>query len=814
MTNDGETVKAGSIRSVNQAKSMTKVELVLTGPEPNARWEPLTQLPAERRAELEEWDRGEEARQALRDEEKARNTPEVVLENVPLWAAFGRAAQLAVRQVVLCKTFDNIVLVLIVASCVLMAADSPMYDPYSSRAAVLFSCEVVIVVFFSVEMAARIIALARRPVGHAGLHYSEFSFATAAAMPGIWEPWGYFYTETGGTNYWNMIDFVITSSSIISLILPTGGVWLAALRPFRVLRALRPLRLLNKQPHMRVVVSAIVTSLGAVGPLMLILLVFFLSFAIVATRYLKGRFFACFGPEFDALPDYQKHLVTYPVPYADLAAEQQAWASGEYTTNNSEAVCIWLGAKWRHILPYHFDNVFYGMATLLMICTTEAYVLVMSAAIDAREIGMQPIRNYNPQWAGFFLAIIVFGSFFLMRLFVAVVIQHYRLTTDKDEACHGKDGLTKASTDEELKWVHMQEMLLTYATVEEAKLKPPSWVFVVNRVCFEIAYGVGGAILDKIIYFCIIANTILMASRHFGQPPEFGAFVVVCQEAFAIIFMLEVIVKLIAIGPQYFKDNWNNFDFIVGTGGFIAVVAKHVNGVDGGTFISLLRVLRLGRIVRLLKHNKQLRELMGTILLALPPLGSLTAVLILFYFMYAVMGVQLFSKVRLYYQMGGHLNEAGNFQSFFNAVVSLLPAKKNAIMHELANWEDNPCSPDPQYDTNVCGFYVNGRALVQDIDDCIPIDGCGSWLAYPYCQSFYYFMTFIILNLFTAVIIKEYENASEHMESIKASKSEVAGGSSAEDDEQAQLSKPDKVKLKTHPFESLTSCSVPSHRLV
>jgi hypothetical protein len=532
---------------------------------------------------------------------------------------------------------------------------------------------------------------------------------------------------------------------------------------------------------MRVVVSAIMTSLTAVGPLMLILFVFFLSFAIVAVRFLKGRFSACKGAEYNALTADQRELITSPAPYTDLTLDQQAWAAGDYADGSSptsEAVCNWLGAKWRHILPYNFDNVFNGFGTLLMICTTEHWDVVMYTAIDSREAGMQPVRGANPQWALFFLGLIIFGSFFLMRLVVAVVIQHYRAVTAQDEKARGsgQDGLGSAATQEELRWIHMQEMMLNYATLFESQLSPPSWVCFVNRLCYELAYGCFAVATANFIYFCIIANTLLMCARHFGQPTDFDEVCVIAQESFACIFMGEIIIKLLAIGPRYFKDNWNNFDFVVGVGGFGTVVAKHVNGVNGGTFVSLLRVLRLGRIIRLLEGNKQLRELLGTILLALAPLGSLTAVMMLFYFMYAAMGVQLFAKVRLISSMGRGLNEGYNFQSFFSALVSLLPKKRNGVAHELANWEGTECTVDPQWDPNVCGFYLpdSSRRTLEDLDGCVPIDGCGTWLAYPYFVSFYWFITFIILNLFTAVIIKEYENALQYRCTIANTQQEVA----------------------------------------
>ena len=122
--------------------------------------------------------------------------------------------------------------------------------------------------------------------------------------------------------------------------------------------------------------------------------------------------------------------------------------------------------------------------------------------------------------------------------------------------------------------------------------------------------------------------------------------------------------------------------------------------------MSMLRVLRLGRMVRLMRHNENLKAIMRTILAALPPLANLSALLILFYFMYAVTGVQLFAKVRLVNKMGRHLNEGWQFQSFWGSWKTLLPSKKNRVMLEIANWDNKPCVDDPPYNASVCGFQA------------------------------------------------------------------------------------------------------------
>ena len=119
-----------------------------------------------------------------------------------------------------------------------------------------------------------------------------------------------------------------------------------------------------------------------------------LLFGLLAVAMFKGTFQACQGDAFDSLTQDQKNLVTYPVPYAELTAEQRSWggavsvmagaAAGDGSTSNStlvierlsypgrtsHAVCDWLGAEWGDTVPSNFDNIIASMITLFEISTT------------------------------------------------------------------------------------------------------------------------------------------------------------------------------------------------------------------------------------------------------------------------------------------------------------------------------------------------------------------------------------------------------------------------------------------------------------
>ena len=94
---------------------------------------------------------------------------------------------------------------------------------------------------------------------------------------------------------WNILDFVIVISGYISLILSGGGVNLSVLRSFRVIR---PLRTISSIQGLRVIVQALVSSLPLLRDTILVLLFFFLIFAIAGVQLFSGALMQrCFSIE-------------------------------------------------------------------------------------------------------------------------------------------------------------------------------------------------------------------------------------------------------------------------------------------------------------------------------------------------------------------------------------------------------------------------------------------------------------------------------------------------------------------------------------
>jgi hypothetical protein len=87
-------------------------------------------------------------------------------------------------------------------------------------------------------------------------------------------------------NAWNILDFVIVISATISVIFTT--IDLGFIKSLRVMRVLRPLRLLAKHRGLKLAISALFNSLPNIGNLLMIVMFFIFMLAILCTTLFSG----------------------------------------------------------------------------------------------------------------------------------------------------------------------------------------------------------------------------------------------------------------------------------------------------------------------------------------------------------------------------------------------------------------------------------------------------------------------------------------------------------------------------------------------
>jgi len=161
---------------------------------------------------------------------------------------------------------------------------------------------------------------------------------------------------------------------------------------------------------------------------------------------------------------------------------------------------------------------------------------------------------------------------------------------------------------------------------------------------------------------------------------------------FTAVFFTEAIIKIIAIAPRvYFTDGWNIFDTIIILGSFISIFISANTSLEIKGVITILRSFRILRLLRLIKRGNSLRLIFNTFVITLHSLANIGGLLLLFIFMYSILGMILFGTVK----RNGPLNDYINFENFNNAYLTLFVVATgdswNLIMEAYA-LENSPSS--------------------------------------------------------------------------------------------------------------------------
>merc|ERR1719402_1690965 len=159
---------------------------------------------------------------------------------------------------------------------------------------------------------------------------------------------------------------------------------------------------------------------------------------------------------------------------------------------------------------------------------------------------------------------------------------------------------------------------------------------------------------------------------------------------------------------------------------------------DSDTSIGFLRLFRVARLVKLLAKGEGIRTLLWTFIKsfqALPWVGLLIA---LIFFIYGVVGMQIFGRIEMNDDTNIHRNN--NFQTFTQSLLLLFRSATGEA------WQEIMLSCISGDDVAHCD---------KDSDDNGKM--CGTNFAYPYFISFFVICAFLVLNLFVAVIMDNFD---------------------------------------------------------
>ncbi len=139
--------------------------------------------------------------------------------------------------------------------------------------------------------------------------------------------------------------------------------------------------------------------------------------------------------------------------------------------------------------------------------------------------------------------------------------------------------------------------------------------------------------IQNLLVFLILLNAVILGlETDTDTMDKMGPQLLFVDHAILWIFIAEIVVLITARGLAYFKDPWCVFDFIV-----VGIALIPASGS-----LSVLRALRVLRVLRLINKVESMRKVVGGLLSALPGLGSVFGLILIIFYVAAMIATNLF----------------------------------------------------------------------------------------------------------------------------------------------------------------------------
>ncbi|XP_038596704.1 voltage-dependent L-type calcium channel subunit alpha-1D [Tachyglossus aculeatus] len=500
-------------------------------------------------------------------------------------------------------------------------------------------------------------------------------------------------------NYFNLLDMLVVGVSLVSFGIQSSAI--SVVKILRVLRVLRPLRAINRAKGLKHVVQCVFVAIRTIGNIMIVTTLLQFMFACIGVQLFKGKFYRC-TDEAKSNPEECRGLF---ILYKD--GDVNSPMIRERIWQNSD---------------FNFDNVLSAMMALFTVSTFEGWPSLLYKAIDSNGENVGPIYNYRVEISVFFIIYIIIVAFFMMNIFVGFVIVTFQEQGEKE--------YKNCELDKN------QRQCVEYAL----KARPLRRYIPKNPYQYKFWYVVNSSPFEYMMFVLIMLNTLCLAMQHYEQSKIFNDAMDILNMVFTGVFTVEMVLKVIAFKPKgYFSDAWNTFDSLIVIGSIVDVALSEADNSEESNRISItfFRLFRVMRLVKLLSRGEGIRTLLWTFIKSFQALPYVALLIAMLFFIYAVIGMQMFGKVAM--KDNNQINRNNNFQTFPQAVLLLFRCATGEAWQEimLACLPGKLCDPDS--DLNA-GEYA-----------------CGSNFAIVYFISFYMLCAFLIINLFVAVIMDNFD---------------------------------------------------------
>ena len=650
------------------------------------------------------------------------------------------------------KTFETCVVLVILVSSALVAAENPGVADDSALGTALSHLDVCFAVFFSCEALVKIIAMGF--IAHPGAY---------ARDP------------------WHAMDGAVTAASVLAVFARSDA--FAAIRAFRVARALRPLRLVKRFRGARVVAASLALAFPKMVDVLLLGVFQHVVFAILGVQLFSGKFWRCT----DAAVTRRDECVGAYVDANDAAIwlsrgeEERGYGGfdavarfGDFAAfHGHEGGGFARPRLWVNPV-YNFDNAGNAMLSLFVMTTADRWMEMTARGVDApSEAGDQPRKDAQPVASLFFVAFALVSGIFWTRLLAACVVDAYRrvsaVTGDMTFETSGQKKWADA-----LKMKRRQAQENRRAELEKRRLSlnrrgrgGSSSGGGLNPDALLVG-GVEPAFLPRLltlrftrwrpfelfVHVCVVANVFVMAAASAGESAGSRTTRSTLNDVFGWIFVVEMLLKVFALGlKNYWRDPWNRLDGAVVLGTLPVLLFGGALALGPG--VAVLRAFRLGRVFRLFRGQavsgrsgplaavaSGVSALFDGLVAALPSVLNVGVLLFVLLYVYAALAVRLFGNL----EDAQFVHEDCHFGTFPDAAYCLFRVMSGDDWSRVAAETFAGCDllrgfSTGEYSEEVC-------------------DAAGVAVSALFFVTFIAGASFVVLNVFVAVVVDTFAEAA------------------------------------------------------
>uniref|UniRef100_A0A8D2LVQ0 Calcium voltage-gated channel subunit alpha1 H n=1 Tax=Varanus komodoensis TaxID=61221 RepID=A0A8D2LVQ0_VARKO len=338
---------------------------------------------------------------------------------------------------------------------------------------------------------------------------------------------------------------------------------------------------------------------------------------------------------------------------------------------------------------------------------------------------------------------------------------HLHMDGHKDDPLDYEDDLEDALDPYRPRWCKTHEDWSLYLFSPQNRLRATCQKVIAHKM------------FDHVVLVFIFLNCITIALERPDIDPNSTEriFLSVSNYIFTVIFVAEMMVKVVALGffsgkNTYLQSSWNVLDGILVFVSIIDIIVSMASA-GGAKILGVLRVLRLLRTLRPLRVISRapgLKLVVETLISSLRPIGNIVLICCAFFIIFGILGVQLF-KGKFYHCEGPDIRNVStkadcqsahykwvrrkyNFDNLGQALMSLF------VLSSKDGW------------VNIMYDGLDAVGIDQQ-----PSQNHNPWMLL-YFISFLLIVSFFVLNMFVGVVVENFHKCRQHQEAEEARRRE------------------------------------------